>query len=431
VNRHLNDRELLAHLEGTASPRRSERAEAHLRTCPACHARLERLARTVANVSGTLKAVGEQIPTEPDRSWEAIASVLSPSKGAIPMARLTRRGDHAPTDQQLYTRLRHLATLAVLTLLVVGLAGLIHTLAITGPALTRATPTPCPTPPASPSSAPGPLPRPRPGSVAASTSVLILGTDGESQKPSETDALMILHLDAEAQRAFLLSIPRSLYVDVPGHEQAPAGSIYGLGERDEDTSGLALARDAISTNLGVPIQHAVLVRFDSFIALVDAIGGVDVEVPHPIDDLTFPDDHGGYDPLLVSAGVQHFDGAVALRYARTRVVPTPGFDRTFRQQQLLLAMHERVTRLELLPELIARAPDLWSTVADGLDTDLLLSDLIDLALSATEVTADNITTATLEECCVIPYTTPAGQQGLLPQQDKIESLMEDLLEGEQ
>jgi LCP family protein required for cell wall assembly len=445
VNRHLNDRELLAYWEGIAPPRRRERAEAHLCTCSACRARLERLARTAANLSGTLQAVGEQIPVEPDRSWEAVAQRL-------------RRQRSRSRASLFYKRLRHLATLAVLALLVVGLAGLIHTLAVTGPALTRSTPTPWPIPPASPSSAPEPLPRPYSNRPAIPTSVLILGTDGEadaadidpdaadrgrsestlaasvhapSKASDETDLLMLLYLDAEAERAFLLSIPRNLYVEVPGGEQVYASSIYRLGEQDEGTNGLALAQEVMSATLGLPIQHTALVRFDSFVALVDAIGGVDVEVSHPIEDLTFPDGRGGHDPLFIPAGRQHLDGVLALQYARTRVVPAPGFDRTFRQQQLILAAHERVTRLDLLRDLIAQAPTLWSAVADGLDTDLLLNDVIDLALSATELTADDITAISLDECCVVPHTPPGDKLGLLPQQDSIEALMENLLEEEQ
>lgn len=413
MSRHLNDRQLLVYLEEEPSPE----AEAHLRTCPACRARLKTLAQTAEDLTTTLHAVGEQIPLAPARSWEAVA-------------RRWKRRRPRPYVPLFRPSLRHLATLAALALLIVGLAGLIHTLAVTGPTLTRATPTPSPTPPASPSPAPGPLPRPYPDRLGVPISLLILGTDGESERPDETDALMLFYLDAEAQRAFLLSIPRDLYVEVPGHGQARAGSIYGLGKQDEATSGLVLVREAISATLGLPVQHAVAVHFDGFVALIDAIGGVDVEVPHPIEDPTFPDGHGGYAPLFIPAGRQHFDGEAALRYARTRVIPASGFDRAFRQQQLILAAHDRVTRLDLLPDLIAQAPTLWSAIAGSIEADLSLSDAIDLALLATGLTADDITTATLDECCTVEYVTPAGVRVLLPQPEEIEALMENLLEEE-
>ncbi len=409
MSRHLNDRRLLACLEEEPSPE----AEAHLRACPACRARLETLAQTAEDLTATLRAVGEQAPLSPARSWEAVAR---------------RRAKQRPA---LHPLLRQLAAVAVLVLIVAGLAGLIHTLAITGPMLTEATLAPSPTSPASPSPAAGPLPRPPLGGLSTSISVLVLGTDGESETSDETDALLFFYLDAETERAFLLSIPRDLYVEVHGHGQVRAGSIYGLGERDEDTSGLALAQETVSATLGLPVQHAALVRLEGFASLIDAIGGLDVVVPHPIEDLTYPDDHGGYDPLLIPAGEQHFDGETALRYARTRVVPAPGFDRAFRQQQLILAAHDRVTRLDLLPGLIAQAPTLWAAIAGGFETDLSLSDVIDLALLATSLTADDITTATLDECCTVQHTTPAGKRVLLPQPEEIETLVENLLEGEQ
>ncbi len=409
MSRHLNDRRLLACLEEEPSPE----AEAHLRACPACRARLETLAQTAEDLTATLRAVGEQAPLSPARSWEAVAR---------------RRAKQRPA---LHPLLRQLAAVAVLVIIVAGLAGLIHTLAVTGPTLTEATPAPSPTSPASPSPAAGPLPRPPLGGLSTSISVLVLGTDGESETSDETDALLLFYLDAETERAFLLSIPRDLYVEVHGHGQVRAGSIYGLGERDEDTSGLALAQETVSATLGLPVQHAALVRLEGFASLIDAIGGLDVVVPHPIEDLTYPDDHGGYDPLLIPAGEQHFDGETALRYARTRVVPAPGFDRAFRQQQLILAAHDRVTRLDLLPGLIAQAPTLWAAIAGGFETDLSLSDVIDLALLATSLTADDITTATLDECCTVQHTTPAGKRVLLPQPEEIETLMENLLEGEQ
>ena len=422
MSKHISDHQLLSYLEADVSPRLRQRVEAHISVCPACRARLERLACTATDLAATLHAVEEQIPLAPAHSWAAVAR------------RLERRRLR-PGILPLHPLLRHAATLAILLFIVAGLAGLIHTLAVTGPVVTKATPTPTPTPPASPSPPPGPLPRSYPGRPAGPVALLVLGADGETATPAaggtaaeETDALLLLYLDAEAKRAFLLSIPRDLYVDVPGHGQARAGQVFGLGEQDEAADGLRLARETISSTLGLPVQHTALVRFDSFVALVDAIGGVDVEVPQPIEDPAFPDGHGGTVPLSIPAGRQHFDGTLALRYARTRVAPTPGFDRAFRQRQLILAAHERVTRLDLLPGLLAQAPALWSAVAGGLETDLSLNDAIDLALLVTGLTAEDVATAALDECCTVPSTTPLGERVSVPQPDEIQALIENLLE---
>lgn len=416
MNEHLSDHQVLDYLEDDLSPRRRERVEAHLSACPACHARLERLSQAAVDLTVTLRAVGEQVPLAPARSWEAVT-------------RRRRERRPPPLATLLQPPLRLAATLAVLAL-VVGLAGLVHTLATAGLPSDEPTPTPHTSPQVSPSSPPGPLPRPRLDRLTGPVTLLILGADGESATSDETDTLVLLYLDAEAGRAFLLHVPRDLYVDVPGHGQARAGSIYGIGRREETADGLSLARETISGTLGLPVRYAALVRFDAFVGLIDAIGGLDVEVPHTIEDSEFPDGRGGYDPLFIPAGRRHFDGALALRYARTRVVPASGFDRAFRQQQLILAAQERVVRSDLLPDLIAQAPAIWSTVADGLETDLSLSEAIDLALLAKGLTSDDVATVALDECCTVEHTTSAGRRVLLPRPEEIETLMADLLEDE-
>jgi LCP family protein required for cell wall assembly len=418
--RHPNNRQLVSYQEDALSPSRRKWVEAHLRTCSTCQARLAELAQTADSLAATLTAVGERVPLEPNRAWQRIAQ-----------RRESRRGLFAA---RLRPSLRRAAALVALVILsgglVAALAGLAHTLAITGRAPDEITPTPSPTPLVNPSSPPGPLPG-HPDGLKTPTALLILGIDGESASSNEVDMLMLLYLDAESERAFLLSIPRDLYVDVPGHGQARAGSVYKTGEQDETTDGLTLARETVSATLGIPVQHAALVRFDSFVTLVDAIGGIDVDVLYAIDDPRFPDGRGGYAPLSIPAGRQHFDGALALRYARTRVVPAPGFDRAFRQQQLVLAAQQQVLRLEMLPDLIARSPDLWAAVAGSLETDLSLRGAIDLALPASSIAAENIATADIGECCAAEHTTSGGERVLLPRSGEIEALIESLLEEKQ
>ncbi|MBN1812982.1 MAG: LCP family protein [Anaerolineae bacterium] len=414
---HPNDRRLLSYQEDNLSPGHRRRVEAHLRACLACQARLEELNETAESLTATLTAVGNKVPLAPSRSWQRVAQQRKTQR-STPLAVLLR------------SPLRRAATLVALVLLsgglVAALAGLAHTVATTIQTSDDPTPTAQLTLPANPSSPPGPLPHS--DGLKAPTTLLILGIDGESASSDEIDMLMLLYLDAEAERTFLLSIPRNLYVEVPSHGKARAGSVYGMGEQDEATDGLTLVREVVSTTLGIPVHHAALIRFDSFVTLVDAIDGVDVDVLQAIDDANFPDGHGGYEPLSIPAGQQHFDGALALRYARTRVVPAPGFDRTFRQRQLVLAAQERVLRLEMLPDLIAQSPTLWAAVAGGLETDLSLRGTIDLALSASSIAAEDIATADLGGCCTAEHTTPSGELVLLLQSEETEAVIQDLLE---
>jgi LCP family protein required for cell wall assembly len=364
-----------------------------------------------------LAVVGDQIPLASERSWREISQ-------------RQHRNAQGPAIP-LRLSLRRVATLISFVILIggliAGLAGLAHTLAIAIQAPYKIAPTATASPPADPSSMPGPLPG-HPGGPKTPTALLIMGIDGESASSDETDMLMLLYIDATAKRAFLLSIPRDLYVEVPGHGQVCAGSVYSIGERDETTDGLTLARQTISATLSIPVRHVALVRFESFVTLVDTIGGVDVDVPHTIDDPDFPDGNYGYDPLSIPAGQQHFDGARALSYARTRVEPTPGFDRTFRQRQLILAAQEQVLRLEMLPDLITQSPTLWTSVAGSLETDLSLSGAIDLALPASSISTKDIATADLGACCTTEHVTSTGERVSLPQPEEIEKLISSLLE---
>lgn len=308
------------------------------------------------------------------------------------------------------------------------IAGLVVLVACSGPAENPAQVTPIahhatPTP-----MAPGPLnPLPRPRSRHEPTTVLILGTDRRSSDggTNNTDTLMLLHLDPNRRRAVILSLPRDLYVEIPGYGQARINAAYAWGERS-GSGGLAVARETISTTLGIPVQHVALLDFHAFVTLIDAIGGVDVDVPHAISDPTYPDSGTGYDPFYLSAGQHHLDGATALKYARTRATPGGDFDRTARQRQLLLAVRDRVTGLGLLPGLIAQSPQLWSTLQTAVETDLTLGQIVDLAVTASHVPLDQIVSAGIDQSCTHSWTTPGGAAVLLIDGDATEALIADL-----
>jgi len=270
-----------------------------------------------------------------------------------------------------------------------------------------------------------PLPRPRP--KVGPITVLLLGTDrrGPEGSTDNTDTLMFFSLDPTAQRIAILSIPRDLYVEIPGHGQARINTTYAWGKQD-GTSGLALARQTVSTTLGIPVQHAVLFNFDTFVTLIDSIGGVDVDVPDDISDPTYPDSGTGYDPFYLPTGQHHLDGATALKYARTRATPGGDFDRTAHQRQLVLAVRDRVTQFDLLPGLIAQSPQLWSALRGAFETDMTLGEIVDLAVITSRIPADQITTAAIDETCTQPWVTPDGAHVLILNQAAIEVLLTDL-----
>jgi LCP family protein required for cell wall assembly len=259
------------------------------------------------------------------------------------------------------------------------------------------------------------------------TTILLLGTDRRSSDSStnNTDTILVFHLDPNTQRVAMLSIPRDLYVDIPNHGQGRINTAYSWGKQD-GTGGLELAQQTVSNLLGVSVDHAVLIDFDVFIALVDAVGGVDVEVPFDIYDPTYPDSGIGYDPFYLPAGQHHLDGTTALKYARTRATAGGDFDRTARQRQIVLAMRDRVMTLDMLPDLIAQSPQLWASLQNAFETDLTLSEIVDLAVAASKIPTDQLATGAIDQTCTQPWITPSGAQVLVPINDRIDTVVNEL-----
>ncbi len=252
--------------------------------------------------------------------------------------------------------------------------------------------------------------------------VLLMGGD---TRPSEqgyrprTDTMMLLTIDPEAKVASLLSIPRDLYVEVPGYGLQRVNTAYPLGAGD-------LAMQTLQYNLGVHVNYYVLVEFDAFITLVDEIGGIDINVPKTIYDSSYPDMNYGYDPFYIEAGEHHLDGETALKYARTRHTDND-FNRARRQQDVLFAIRERIFSLDMLPTLIQKAPSMYSTLSDSITTNMTMDEMISLARLGQDIERDDIRSAVIDSNYVMGHTTEAGAQVLIPNRDRIGELMAEML----
>lgn len=263
--------------------------------------------------------------------------------------------------------------------------------------------------------------------------VLLMGIDQragiETETAYRTDSMMLLTLDPVANTAGILSIPRDLWVTIPGFEEKDRintanfrGDAYRL-----PGGGPQLAMTTVEYNLGIHVDYYVRINFTAFETLIDEIGGIEVDVLETIDDPEYPDCCYGYDPFYLEAGRQTLNGADALKYARTRHTTGGDFDRAFRQQQVILAVRDKLLSINNLPALLARAPNLYSTLAGSYDTNLTLEQIIALGLKAQDVARENITTAVIDNNYIQEfYTTADGAQVLLLNADAFRELRDSM-----
>jgi len=197
----------------------------------------------------------------------------------------------------------------------------------------------------------------RPGArpLIAPITVLLTGVDSRPDHPEEgirSDSLLLLHLDPIGGWANLLTIPRDSLANIPGHGEGKINTAFAYGYGDPESlygagtepvaGGAALAAETVEAFLGARelgrrVDHVATVNFDGFAAMIDALGGVEVDVPHRIVDDEYPTPDFGTMRIEFEAGRQRLDGARALQYVRTRHADSD-FGRAQRQQQVLSAM---------------------------------------------------------------------------------------------
>lgn len=258
--------------------------------------------------------------------------------------------------------------------------------------------------------------------------ILLLGIDEREGEygPWRTDTMIVLTIDPENNTAGMLSIPRDLWVPIPGYSQNRINTANYTGDlKKYPGGGPALAIKTVQHNLGIPIHYYVRVNFSGFVKAIDTIGGVDIYVEKEIYDPLYPDNAYGYDPLYIPAGLHHMDGELALKYARTRHSGSD-FDRLRRQQQVIMAVRDKVLRFDLLPQLLPKLPELLKTVGAAVQTDLQPDELLNLAQLVRQIDDEHIKTAVIDNSMTVPTTTPNGAQVLIPIPDEIRAVVDEI-----
>jgi len=169
--------------------------------------------------------------------------------------------------------------------------------------------------------------------------VLLTGiAGGDNVAPDLTDTIIFASIDTKNHEIDMFSIPRDLYLEIPGFGYSKINAAYSLGKNyDAAGGGIETLEDTVTKVLDQPIDYYVKIDFDGFVEAVDLLGGVDVTVEEDIYDYLYPDGYGGYQIFSIDAGEHHLDGKTALMYARSRQT-TSDFDRARRQQQIMWAM---------------------------------------------------------------------------------------------
>lgn len=259
------------------------------------------------------------------------------------------------------------------------------------------------------------------------TNILLLGAgDKDHDGVDLTDSIMIASLDPhETKSTVLLSLPRDLYI--MNSEKLGAGRINELYRNEKNrlkrTEGLTPAiasqlamrevADEIGKRLGIQIHHIVKVDFTAFVQVVDAFEGVDIEVPADLVDPEYPGPNYTYETFAVSAGLHHFDGETALKYARSRH-STSDFDRSERQQQLLQALGDKA-RSSGLTSSPGKITALLRILAEHVETTMNTREILGGAKLAESMDRTRVISRTLSLSSEAPggflYPPPRDQFG--------------------
>jgi len=250
--------------------------------------------------------------------------------------------------------------------------------------------------------------------------ILLMGLDGTASQGRyrRADSLIVASVDPETRSAVLIGIPRDTYVTIhspKGDLRNRINTAYVWGELYNYTGGgPALQMRTVGELLGIPIHNYVSVYFDGFSKLIDAIGGIDIDVPTAIRD--------SFTGWSFNTGMQHMDGKRALQYARSRY-STSDFSRGRRQQMVILAAVDKI----LSAGMLTRLPAILPAVAQSFRSDMSIQDLLAFASLGYKINRSAIKTAQVNEKLVSSWTAPGGAAVLLPKIPQIKTMVQEAL----
>jgi polyisoprenyl-teichoic acid--peptidoglycan teichoic acid transferase len=252
--------------------------------------------------------------------------------------------------------------------------------------------------------------------------IMLLGLDTRDKDHSLSDTIIVVSIDPATKTIAMLSIPRDLWVPIPGFGEHKINAAYSLGEQGGQTGGgAALVEQTVEENFGIPIHYFAQVDFQGFEGIVNTIGGVTIDVKKPIKDDAYPTNDYGYTRIYIPAGVQHMDGTTALQYARSRH-SEDDLGRNQRQQAVIMAVRDQGLKLNLLPKL----GEILGEINGMFRTDLSLTQVGSLAQLTQKIGTSEIYSRTIDWTMVSDFKTSTGEDALMPNWTVINPLVNSM-----
>lgn len=250
--------------------------------------------------------------------------------------------------------------------------------------------------------------------------ILLLGIGGAGHDgPLLTDTIILASIDTKEKRVGMVSIPRDLAYPLGGGRFEKINAVHAYEEQDHPGEGAIRTAEKFSSFLGVPIDHVVRIDFRGFASLVDALGGIEVNVERSFTDAEYPAANDLYTVVSFKKGLQTMDGRTALQYARSRHGSNgegSDFARSRRQQIVMVAVRDKLVSLNTLSD-PSKLAKLYTALTSHIQTDLTPWDAIRYAPLAEAVSPENITQHVLNdgpEGQLVPGHNQAGAYLLFP-----------------
>jgi polyisoprenyl-teichoic acid--peptidoglycan teichoic acid transferase len=271
-------------------------------------------------------------------------------------------------------------------------------------------------------------PTPVPWDGASRVTILLMGLDfrdWEANEVPRTDTMILFSVDPVSKTAGMLSVPRDMWVNIPGTGYNKINTAYRWGELYKlPGGGPGLAMKTVEEFLGVPINYYAQIDFMAFVRFIDELGGLDMHIKEEIT----VDPIGPGNTRTLEPGVQTLDGATTLAYARMRYTEGGDFDRSSRQMEVIMALRDQILNFNQLPTLIAKSPKLYQELASGIRTNLTLDQVVQLALLAAQVDTEKIKQGIIGPPKQVEFATNPedGQAILIPVPDQIRILRDEV-----